>query len=274
MYSVPFADIVERSRAVGAKLLRLSLNAKLRIMGLGAGVLVCSAIIVVAQGYRDVVESGRMTEHSYQVLLTIATVESRMIDLETGQRGYLLTGEDDYLEPYLYANIVLDKTFDSLVGSTVDNANQQRSAAELRKLIGARRALIDRSIFLRRAQRATAALKIVASGEGKRLDNLIRAELVVMEREERRLLNQRREVEQMHIEAYRWISIYGAILIIFCLTAILLLIRDDLIMRAKLKSALRNLDEDKTIALTVVQRFIRDRNTVRIASTKPRRETL
>src|SRR6185503_18151126 len=88
-------------------------------------------------------------------------------DAETGQRGYLLTGSDAYLEPYHSALDSLRADTADLRALTLGNATQQRQLDSLAQLIRPKLIELDRTIFLRRQGKVAEALRIVASGEGR-----------------------------------------------------------------------------------------------------------
>jgi len=73
-------------------------------------------------------------------------LQSSLLDAETGQRGYLLTGRPAYLKPYLDAKTVYPATMDSLTGLAVDDPALAQGLAELKPLIDDKIAIIDRTI--------------------------------------------------------------------------------------------------------------------------------
>lgn len=74
-------------------------------------------------------------EHIYQVINHTEELLSQLKDAETGQRGYLLTGKESYLEPYHRANSTIEKKAIALRQLTRDNSNQQRHINALEPLI-------------------------------------------------------------------------------------------------------------------------------------------
>src|SRR5579872_6291154 len=90
------------------------------LVGYGLALLVVGTVGVVAyRGTTEAVDSADWVSHTYKVKETLAEVFSTMKDAETGQRGYLLTGEERYLEPYLNAIKVLDRDIHDLRQMTV-----------------------------------------------------------------------------------------------------------------------------------------------------------
>ena len=70
-------------------------------------------------------ESDTAVRHTHSVLIALDELLSTAQDAETGQRGYLLTGTQAYLEPYNSAVAALAARMDSVVTLTQDNPAQQ-----------------------------------------------------------------------------------------------------------------------------------------------------
>jgi signal transduction histidine kinase/CHASE3 domain sensor protein len=154
------------------------------------------ALIVLAL-YRDASlqgsqESAERVTHTMQVIEQMQALLSDVIDAETGQRGYLLTGEETYLEPYNTARNVLDLRFTQVRELTADSPEQQRRLDTLRVATGERLAEIERSIALRREGRTSEALAIVGSDRGRQAMNRIRALVEEIASSERQELDSRR----------------------------------------------------------------------------------
>ncbi len=163
-------------------------------IALGFGIAVAMLLIVGGVAYRStdaLVENNRSVTHTHQVLESVARVLSLMKDAETGQRGFLLTGDEVYLEPYQAAVGEVSKTFDDLRALTADNPRQQARIADALPIAEAKLAELKRTIELRRSQGLDAALKVVLTNEGKKAMDDLRALMVAMDGEERALLQQR-----------------------------------------------------------------------------------
>jgi CHASE3 domain sensor protein len=72
---------------------------------------------------KTVVANDFWVDHTHQVLQQLETLISALKDVETGQRGYLITGDEHYLEPYLAAVKTVDQTFTTIKQMTADNAD-------------------------------------------------------------------------------------------------------------------------------------------------------
>jgi methyl-accepting chemotaxis protein len=142
------------------------------------------------------IENDREVAHSHAVMETILHVLSVLKDAETGQRGYVLTGQEPYLEPYRTAVAEAPRAIDELRSLTATRPSQQRHIGEAQKAIDAKLAELKRTIDLRRDQGFEASLKVVLSGEGKASMDDLRKVLAEMETEERGVLHDRAELAE------------------------------------------------------------------------------
>jgi signal transduction histidine kinase len=109
-------------------------------------------------------------------------------DAETGNRGYLITGEDAYLAPYNEAVRELPGELDTFQSLTVDNPIQQRNIAEMREVVQRRLSLLHRGIELRRSGSIASPQLMHLSGTGRAEMNRMRAIADRMEAQEQVLL--------------------------------------------------------------------------------------
>jgi len=129
--------------------------------------------------------------HSHQVITTLDDVLSTMKDAETGQRGFLLTYKDRYLEPYSTALSAVGAQLDELAQLTRDNSRQQTRIEPLRQHVAAKLAELKQTIDLRRNQGLDAALAVVVTDRGKVEMDIIRNQVAVMDQEEADLREKR-----------------------------------------------------------------------------------
>jgi PAS domain S-box-containing protein len=111
--------------------------------------------------------------------LAVERAFSALRDAETGQRGFLLTGEDRYLRPHTRGRDSVGPALDA-AAPLVAAAGGPAAAARLhaiRALAGEKLAELAETLRLARTGRREAALDLVRSGEGKRLMDALRAEV-------------------------------------------------------------------------------------------------
>jgi CheY-like chemotaxis protein len=125
--------------------------------------------------------------HTHSVLITLNELLSATQDAETGQRGFLLTGNSRYLEPYDAAVASTAEKMKSLAVLTRDNAIQQENLSSLRRQVDAKMNELRETVALRRDGGFAAALAVVETDRGKLAMDAIRTQLGAMAREELRL---------------------------------------------------------------------------------------
>jgi CHASE3 domain sensor protein len=113
-----------------------------------------------------------------------------VLEAETGQRSYILTGDPAFLERYQSAFSSRAEALGRLKRLTADRPEQQARLAKLEEKIAARMQFAERAITLRREQGFEAARELVAGRAGKRLSDAIRALVADMERAENATLQE------------------------------------------------------------------------------------
>jgi methyl-accepting chemotaxis protein len=181
----------------------------------GFGVAGFTLLLVAFVSYRNItslIDNDGWVEHSNRVRIQLASLLSEIKDAETGQRGYLLTGLDSYLEPHTMALQQISGTFGDVVKLTADNPRQQRRMADLSPLIDAKLAELKETIELRRTRGLQAALKIVLNNSGKTLMDQIRAVVAEADQEEVDLLKQRADEARASADMTTTIMLWGGLL--------------------------------------------------------------
>ncbi|MGH9706655.1 MAG: CHASE3 domain-containing protein, partial [Candidatus Acidiferrales bacterium] len=106
------------------------------IAGFGTAVIIMALVCVVS--YRSMVRSSvdrQWVTHTHQVIEKLDAVQGNITDAETGQRGYLLTGEQPYLDPYKSALDHVHENLRELRELTSDNPVRQRALDLLNPVI-------------------------------------------------------------------------------------------------------------------------------------------
>ncbi len=157
-----------------------------------------AALVVVALvggliEHRLTIDAGDWSMHAIEVTSQAQRLLERLTDAETGQRGYLLTGDDAYLEPYARTTATVSRDLERLGALTRDDPEQRRRVDELAPLVGKKLGELAQTISVRRTQGAPAALAIVQTGAGKSTMDDARRVLADVQDGERRLLAERLE---------------------------------------------------------------------------------
>lgn len=131
--------------------------------------------------------------HTREVQTQLTLLLSTLQDAETGQRGYLLTGLDEYLEPYESAQLVIAGVVAELRSLTADNPRQHERLALIEPLITEKFDELGETISLLTSDGVDEALAVVTTGRGKIVLDEIRALVVAMQTEEDGLLRVRQD---------------------------------------------------------------------------------
>ncbi len=168
-------------------------------MKIGTGFALALAILVTigTVAYQSIDKLGataKMVAHTQRVLVMLEDVLSTMKDAETGQRGYIITGDDKYLGPFRTAQSLFEEELKALRELTKDNPNQQRRLDLLEPLVTGKDGKfseLEESITARRDHGFDAALQIVRTDRGRTIMVNIRKLVKEMEAEENELLGVR-----------------------------------------------------------------------------------
>src|ERR1022692_4888472 len=157
---------------------------------LAALVMAVIVIFVIAElSYQSIqIRAAHTTalNHTNAVQLQLNLLLSELKDAETGQRGFLLTGLESFLEPYNLAGTSLPAELATLRRLTADNPDQQRYLDTLEPTVTQKLDELAQTIALKRAEQADAAVAIVRSGRGKALMDRLRDVIAEMNAVEER----------------------------------------------------------------------------------------
>jgi len=142
----------------------------------GAALLVALGVALSFWSFRQIRQAAEERAHTDVIIKSAGDLLSALKDAETGQRGYLLTGDEAFLEPYVAVRDSVRGHLEELRQLALSRAAHQHLDA-LAPLLDAKMAELSHVIELRRNQDTTAALAVVGGGAGKRLMDSIRVEM-------------------------------------------------------------------------------------------------
>ncbi|MCX7098210.1 MAG: PAS domain S-box protein [Methylococcales bacterium] len=151
-----------------SKQIRGTLAVALLLLALG--------VALVFTAFRQIESAAKARAFSYTLINHASELLTELSDAETGERGYALTGNDEFLEPYAKVSAKLESHLQNLRHLTLDSKAQQH-LDNLAPLMKAKLAEMAQVISLRHQQDLTGVLAVVASGQGKHLMDVIRAEM-------------------------------------------------------------------------------------------------
>ncbi|MFL6429293.1 MAG: sensor histidine kinase [Acidobacteriaceae bacterium] len=137
---------------------------------------------------RTLATNAALVAHSWQVVHQVEHVLWSAVNAETGERGYLITGMDSYLEPYTTARRELPFELAHLQSLTAHDPSQQARIQDLRTALERRMLILQRALDLRKSGSSNSSASLLLSGPGKAEMEHVRAVCDAMEAEEDRLL--------------------------------------------------------------------------------------
>jgi PAS domain S-box-containing protein len=142
----------------------------------GAALLVALGVALSFWSFRKIREAAEERAQTDVIIKSAGDLLSALKDAETGQRGYLLTGNEAFLEPYMAVRDSVRGHLEELRRLALSSAAHKHLDA-LAQLVDAKMAELSHVIELRRNQNMTGALAVVGDGLGKRLMDSIRVEV-------------------------------------------------------------------------------------------------
>lgn len=137
--------------------------------------------------------SVEWVNHTYKVKADLKEIENLLLDAETGQRGYIYTGNISYLAPYDNAIKKLENSFDDLNKEIKDNPAQLNRLNRVRELSSQKLDELATTINLKRQGKEPEVRALVLSGKGRQLMINIRERLAEMAKAEDQLLGERQK---------------------------------------------------------------------------------
>lgn len=157
------------------------------LSGISLAMLLAAGISALYMANRAAEAEGWIV-HTMDVRRSAQVLLVQLLNAETGERGYLLTDDEKFLEPFNRAQVTVPATFDQLLALTADNAEQGDRLRNLRPKIEMMMDKLRRTVtFVRQGQRAEATT-IIKSGIGRQLMDTIRTEVDALVTLESRLL--------------------------------------------------------------------------------------
>lgn len=142
---------------------------------------------------RGMITSEQLVSHTYEVIADLESGLSVLTDAETAQRGFLLTGDDHFLQDCNAAASKVNGWMAGVRSLTADNPGQQERLSQLEPIIQKRLESLRNRIHVRQQEGLQAAADAVALREGKNLMDEIERQIFALRSTETLLLRERIE---------------------------------------------------------------------------------
>lgn len=230
------------------------------------GILSALALLVFAElGYQRLESATQRVATALELQATINEIQAHIVDAETGQRGFLLTGNDSYLQPYRDALPQIEKTHDRLreLVAAIGSPELSQSAARLNNLIGRKISDIEATLALYERGGPAAASELINTGVGKRTMDDIRAQVALMSRQQRDIWTEGAARWSRDLELLRVGLQVMTVLAILLLATVWMLFRRDqkrrdaeIARRAEEQSRLAGIVDDRTAELSELSNYL------------------
>ncbi|MGE5179700.1 MAG: CHASE3 domain-containing protein [Bacteroidota bacterium] len=214
----------------------------LRHVNIGFGLTLFALLLIGVVAFlsiRDLVRNSDRVAHTQEVVAHAAVVGSLLADAETGQRGYLITGDPIYLEPYTAAAGSLRIEVDSLALLTRDNAAQRPRTAHLRTLTSQRLAMLASGVTARRKGGPEEGREWLVQDKGRRVMDEARLVLQDIRDEEEVLLEKRDRDARDSAMMATMLIVFGSLAGIVAVAFASGMVRRDLRRRVEVEADLR-----------------------------------
>jgi len=187
---------------------------------------------------RQMHNDARMVDHTHNVINALESIISFAKDAETGQRGYIITGEPRYLVVYDSAVSSINEPVRALEHLTRDNPSQQARIPALKNLITNRLKILEEALGVRKEKGFAAARDTILTDRGKIGMDDLRKQVDEMTSVERQLLAARSERSERTYRVALLTTIFADLFALAMVVAFILLLRRHLLARDKAAAAI------------------------------------
>ncbi len=221
------------------------------LIGFGASlaILVISSIASFVS-ITNLLKSSDLVTHTQEVINELDKLNAAVLDAETGQRGYLLAGDDNFLEPYHTSRDRAFRAFERIKTKTIDNPAQQKNLADLDDLINQRFEYLERNLnaFAIGEEITPESLRI-----GRELMERIRDVVNAMKESELELLATRTAAMNRFASLTPPLIISGAMIALFLTVLFYARVNSDYNERTKLQHALESKDAETSTRINIIR---------------------
>ncbi len=197
---------------------KLKLNQKLYF---GFGIVIFLMVILIGYtyvNYNTQVDAVEINLHTYQVMSEADGILESLLNMETGARGFALTGKEEFLEPYNNGKMEYEQHYEEIKSLTTKNSSQQDRLLQLQeryetwyewesnKIVDGRRNVNNGQMSM------DALISLVQTNTGKNEMDSIRLIVKDIIKEEQRLLDIRDHALRSTQRATAYAIIIGGIL--------------------------------------------------------------
>lgn len=193
---------------------------------------------------QKLINNSELVNHTNEVLIEAESIMSHMKDAETGQRGFLVTSDPQFLDPYNGAYEKTTTSYNNLVELTADSPLQQKNLREVKALYEAKFGQMQNIIDMARKDPnflADTDARLREMVRGKKIMDDLRLATEHIKEEESQILVTRLEQQQIYIKYTPILLVAAALISILITISSYLRIKNDMDKRI----AQQRIDEEK-----------------------------
>ncbi len=217
-----------------------------KIMANGGLALALIILLVLALfTWRDMENAAiaaRDVDRTYMALHKLDQIFSDLKDAEAGQRGYVITGKEEFLKPYQRSVGEIEQRLADMRELT-GNGSQRERINEISDLVADKLAQLKDTVEIRKTKGYDAAKQVVVSGIGEELMGRIRAAADAARIEETTFLNNKAEARRAAVRRLRGALIVGGIASFVLLLTAFIVLRNEIAARVLVEEELRKHQE-------------------------------
>lgn len=206
---------------------KITLNQKIL-----SGFIACTIILVIISvlsfiNSQKVIDSNKWVIHTNEVLDEFDKLLIASSDVQSGCRGFVITGRDDFLEPYNDGILMITNTIDNVQKLTIDNNFEQNNIESIKKHYKLFSKFYTEIIELRKKD-FEQAKELASLGTGKQLGFEFRRLISISTDMEKKLLEERRTINEKDTQNFNFLFIFMLLVIAIVLIAVYIIIISNL----------------------------------------------
>lgn len=187
------------------------------------GFAICSFVLLIVavisfKNTEKFLDTNQWVNHTHEVLYELEQILVYALDGSTAARGFVITGNDSYLQPFNNSKVKLSEHLDKARALTKDNPAQSKNIAKLETLIEEHLDHLNKGVMLRRED-FDSAKDFIAAGEGKRILDEIRGLMLNARAMEQALLGERKQASED--DARNFNVIFGVLLAVIAIILVI-----------------------------------------------------
>lgn len=206
--------------------MNLNLEKKTNILFAFIAITLLVILVMFYVNTKNIKSASDSIEHTQKVLRISDNILLNVLNIETGSRGFLLSKNDLYIEPFNKSIATINDNLESLQKLTQDNASQQLRIKNLKMAVTKKIEFSNHLIDLRRLHDLSTTEALMSNGQGKRLTDKISTIITEINAEEFRLLKLRKDENKKSNTISEYISLFFLIFIVVIMVLIFVLIKN------------------------------------------------